>query len=46
VLVSINSTADRSNTPVSKSVVISIAPSGDTAEAVAELRRNISQQRA
>jgi molybdopterin-dependent oxidoreductase alpha subunit len=42
VLVSINSTADRSNTPVSKSVVISIAPSGDTAEAVAELRRGFS----
>jgi anaerobic selenocysteine-containing dehydrogenase len=42
VLVSINSTADRSNTPVSKSVVISIAPSGDTAEAVAELRRDFS----
>ncbi len=46
VLVSINSTADRSNTPVSKSVVITIAPSLDTAEAVAELRRNVSEQRA
>ena len=43
VLVSINSTADRSNTPVSKSVVISIAPSVDTAAAVAELRRDISE---
>ncbi len=46
VLVSINSTADRSNTPVSKSVVISIAPSPDTAEAVAELRRDISESAA
>jgi anaerobic selenocysteine-containing dehydrogenase len=43
VLVSINSTAERSNTPVSKSVVISIAPSVDTAEAIAELRRGISE---
>ena len=41
VLVSINSTADRSNTPTSKSVIISIAPSVDTTEAVAELRRNM-----
>jgi len=46
VLVSINSTADRSNTPVSKSVVISIAPSLDTAEAVAELRRDIRESAA
>jgi molybdopterin-dependent oxidoreductase alpha subunit len=46
VLVSINSTADRSNTPVSKSVVITIAPSADTAEAVAELRRDIRESAA
>ena len=39
VLVSINDTAERSNTPVSKSVVISIAPSKDTAAAVDQLRR-------
>src|ERR1700730_4033291 len=45
VLVSINNAADRSNTPVSKSVVITVAPSVDTAEAVAELQRNVSQQR-
>jgi anaerobic selenocysteine-containing dehydrogenase len=38
VLVPINSTADRSNTPTSKSVVISIAPSIDPAKAMAELR--------
>lgn len=38
-LVSINSSADRSNTPTSKSVVISIAPSSDTAEAINEIRR-------
>jgi molybdopterin-dependent oxidoreductase alpha subunit len=43
VLVSINDTADRSNTPVSKSVVITIAPSPDTAEAVAQLRRDIKE---
>lgn len=43
MLVSINSTADRSNTPVSKSVIISIAPSVDTAAAVAQLRRDISE---
>ena len=43
VLVSINSTADRSNTPVSKSVVITIAPSADTAEAVAQLQRDIRE---
>jgi anaerobic selenocysteine-containing dehydrogenase len=39
VLVSVNSSADRSNTPVSKSVVISIAPSTDTAEAADRIRR-------
>ena len=43
VLVSINSTADRSNTPVSKSVVITITPSVDTAEAVARLQRDIRE---
>ena len=43
VLVSINSTADRSNTPTSKSVIISIAPSVNPAEAVAELQRTISE---
>jgi len=43
VLVSINNTAERSNTPVSKSVVITIAPTTDPAEAVAELRRNLSE---
>jgi molybdopterin-dependent oxidoreductase alpha subunit len=43
VLVPINSKADRSNTPVSKSVVITIAPSVDPAEAIAELQRSISE---
>lgn len=38
VLVPIDSTADRSNTPTSKSVVISIAPSADPAAAAKELR--------
>src|SRR6059058_4711189 len=37
-LVSINCSADRSNTPASKSVVISITPSTDTAEAVDQIR--------
>ncbi len=40
VLVSINNTAERSNTPVSKSVIISIAPSSDIAEAVEAIRRD------
>lgn len=40
VLVPIDSTADRSNTPTSKSLVISIKPSPDAGEAVAELLRN------
>ena len=40
VLVSINSTADRSNTPVSKSVVISLKPSSDAQQAVKDLLRN------
>jgi molybdopterin-dependent oxidoreductase alpha subunit len=39
VLVSINNSASRSNTPVSKSVVISIASSTDTAAAVERIRR-------
>jgi anaerobic selenocysteine-containing dehydrogenase len=40
VLVPINSTADRSNTPTSKSIIIRVTPSGETAEAVEEIRRN------
>ena len=40
VLVSINSSADRSNTPVSKSVIISIAPSPDADHAAGELLRS------
>ena len=40
VLVPINSTADRSNTPTSKSLVISIKPSADPGAAVDELLRN------
>jgi anaerobic selenocysteine-containing dehydrogenase len=42
VLVPINSTADRSNTPTSKSVVISIEPSADAADAVDEILRDAS----
>ena len=38
-LVSINNTAERSNTPVSKSIIISIVPSNDAAAAVDQLRR-------
>ena len=40
VLVPIQSTADRSNTPVSKSVVITVTPSGDEGAAVQKLRQN------
>jgi molybdopterin-dependent oxidoreductase alpha subunit len=40
VLVSINSSAERSNTPVSKSIVISIEPSPDAEEAAGELLRD------
>ncbi|PZR74600.1 MAG: hypothetical protein DLM73_07390 [Chthoniobacterales bacterium] len=40
VLVPINSTADRSNTPTSKSLVVSIKPSQNAEEAVDELLRN------
>jgi molybdopterin-dependent oxidoreductase alpha subunit len=39
VLVSINHSADRSNTPASKSIVITIEPSTDTAAAVDQIRR-------
>ncbi|HVI82200.1 MAG TPA: FdhF/YdeP family oxidoreductase [Chthoniobacterales bacterium] len=39
VLASINNTAERSNTPVSKSILISIDPSHDTAAAVERIRR-------
>ena len=39
-LVSINNTAARSNTPVSKSVVISIAPSTETQSAVQKILRD------
>jgi molybdopterin-dependent oxidoreductase alpha subunit len=42
-LVPINSTADRSNTPTSKSVIISIAPTHDVDIAVADLRRNATE---
>lgn len=38
VLVSVDNSADRSNTPASKSVVISIAPSSDTTEAINRIR--------
>ena len=40
VLVPINHTADRSNTPISKSVVIRLRPSLDTTAAANELRRD------
>ena len=40
VLVPINSTADRSNTPTSKSLVISVKPSSDAAGAIDELLRD------
>ncbi|MDQ2867954.1 MAG: FdhF/YdeP family oxidoreductase [Verrucomicrobiota bacterium] len=40
VLVPINSTADRSNTPTSKSIIVTIAPARDTAEAISEIQRN------
>jgi anaerobic selenocysteine-containing dehydrogenase len=43
VLVPINSTAERSNTPTSKSVIISIAPSPDPAEAFAEMKAGASE---
>lgn len=40
VLIPINSTADRSNTPTSKSLVISITPSDHAPEAVEEILRD------
>jgi molybdopterin-dependent oxidoreductase alpha subunit len=40
VLVPINSTADRSNTPTSKSLIVSIKPSPDAEQAVNELLHN------
>jgi Molybdopterin oxidoreductase len=43
VLVSINNSADRSNTPVSKSLVISIAPSKNTAAGVERILRESTQ---
>jgi len=44
VLISVNSSADRSNTPASKSVLISIEPSIDTAAAVDQIRRDARLQ--
>jgi len=41
VLVPINSTAERSNTPTSKSIDITIAPSPDQVAAVRELRAGL-----
>ena len=41
VLVPINSTADGSNTPTSKSLIVSITPSADAGEAVDALLRNV-----
>jgi len=38
-----NSTADRSNTPTSKSIVITVAPTLDADAAAAELRRNAQE---
>ncbi|MBV9617666.1 MAG: molybdopterin-dependent oxidoreductase, partial [Verrucomicrobia bacterium] len=43
VLVSINNNADGSNTPVSKSLIISIAPSRDAAAGVDRILRDASQ---
>lgn len=43
VLVSINNSAERSNTPVSKSLVISIAPSKDAAVGVDRILREATQ---
>lgn len=40
VLVPIDSTAAHSNTPTSKSVIITLAPAADPAKALAELRRD------
>src|SRR5947207_2029207 len=38
VLISVDNSADRSNTPASKSVVISIVPSSDTTESINRIR--------
>jgi molybdopterin-dependent oxidoreductase alpha subunit len=46
VLVPINSTAERSNTPTSKSIVISIAPSADPEKAFAELQAGAAESTA
>lgn len=46
VLVSINNTAARSNTPASKSVVITIKPSTDAARAIEDLRRDAAEAKA
>jgi molybdopterin-dependent oxidoreductase alpha subunit len=43
VLVPINSSADRSNTPTSKSVIITIAPSPDPAAAAAALHASLRE---
>jgi molybdopterin-dependent oxidoreductase alpha subunit len=40
VLVPINSTAERSNTPTSKSIIITVAPTVDVKNALDEVRRN------
>ncbi|MDD5262628.1 MAG: FdhF/YdeP family oxidoreductase [Methylacidiphilales bacterium] len=44
VLVPINSVADRSNTPASKSVIITIAPSPDAEAIIADLARDLSNR--
>ena len=43
VLVSINNTAARSNTPASKSVVITINPLTNAARAIEDLRRDAAE---
>lgn len=43
VLVPINSTAERSNTPTSKSVIISVAPSPDADQAFADLQAGMAE---
>ena len=45
VLVPIDSTADRSNTPTSKSLVVSISPSADAGQAVDALLRNVFEKK-
>ena len=46
VLVSINNTAARSNTPASKSVIITIKPSTDADRAIEDLRRDAAEAKA